>query len=229
MSNYTRSTNFTAKDALASGNPSKIVLGSEHDTEYDAIAVAIATKLDSIETLSAETSLATGDSIPLYDTSATTNKRITVSNARLALSSWTETGFYASSSATTSCADNTYTRIALGTEVYDPGNLFSSNYYATPTTGLYLFFGCVQIAISSAIGTTVAGGLQIADSGGVTLSSVNFDTAITTVASNPGPGGLMIVSLTAGQRVYLTGFQNNGGARNAAAGGACYLGGWRIS
>ena len=47
MSNYTRSTNFTAKDALASGNPSKIILGSEHDAEYDAIATAIATKLDS--------------------------------------------------------------------------------------------------------------------------------------------------------------------------------------
>lgn len=47
MANYTRSTNFTAKDALASGNPSKVILGSEHDAEYDAIATAIATKLDS--------------------------------------------------------------------------------------------------------------------------------------------------------------------------------------
>lgn len=47
MSNYTRSTNFTAKDALTTGNPSKIILGSEHDAEYDAIATAIATKLDS--------------------------------------------------------------------------------------------------------------------------------------------------------------------------------------
>lgn len=46
MSNYTRATNFTAKDALASGNPSKIILGSEHDAEYDAIATAIATKHD---------------------------------------------------------------------------------------------------------------------------------------------------------------------------------------
>lgn len=229
MANYTRSTNFTAKDALASGNPSKIILGSEHDAEYDAIATAIATKLNSIETLSAETSLASGDSIALYDISATSNKRITVSNARLAMASWAETGFYASSSGTTSCTDNTYTRIALGTEVYDPGNLFSSNYYSVPTTGLYLFFGRVQIAITNAIGTTVSGGLQIADSGGSTLSSVNFGTVITTVASNPGPGGVYVVSLTAGYRVYLAGFHNNDGARNALAGGACYLGGWRIS
>lgn len=46
MSNYTKATNFTAKDALLTGNPSKIVRGSEIDIEYDAIAVAIATKAE---------------------------------------------------------------------------------------------------------------------------------------------------------------------------------------
>jgi hypothetical protein len=47
MSNYTKSTNFAAKDALASGNAAKIVKGTEIDTEFDNIAVAIATKADS--------------------------------------------------------------------------------------------------------------------------------------------------------------------------------------
>lgn len=46
MSNYSKATNFTAKDALATGNPSKIIKGSEFDTEFDAIATSIATKLD---------------------------------------------------------------------------------------------------------------------------------------------------------------------------------------
>ncbi len=32
MSNYTKSTNFATKDALASGNPLKIVKGTEIDT-----------------------------------------------------------------------------------------------------------------------------------------------------------------------------------------------------
>lgn len=44
MSTYTKATNFTAKDALASGNPSKIIRGSEFDTEFNAIATAIASK-----------------------------------------------------------------------------------------------------------------------------------------------------------------------------------------
>jgi hypothetical protein len=47
MSNYTKSTNFATKDALSSGNPLKIVKGTEIDTEFNNIQTAIATKSDS--------------------------------------------------------------------------------------------------------------------------------------------------------------------------------------
>ena len=47
MSNYTKTTNFATKDSLPSGNPAKIVKGTEINTEFDNIAVASATKLDS--------------------------------------------------------------------------------------------------------------------------------------------------------------------------------------
>jgi len=46
MSNYTKSVNFAAKDDLASGNPSKIVKGSEIDTEFNNIATAVSSKSD---------------------------------------------------------------------------------------------------------------------------------------------------------------------------------------
>jgi hypothetical protein len=46
LSNYTKSTNFATKDALASGNPLKIVKGTEIDTEFNNIATAVATKAD---------------------------------------------------------------------------------------------------------------------------------------------------------------------------------------
>jgi len=46
MSNYTKSTNFATKDALTSGNPLKIVKGTEINTEFDNIQTAIATKAD---------------------------------------------------------------------------------------------------------------------------------------------------------------------------------------
>lgn len=46
MSDYTKAVDFAAKDALSSGNPSKTVVGTELDDEFDAIAVAVATKAD---------------------------------------------------------------------------------------------------------------------------------------------------------------------------------------
>ncbi len=46
MSNYTKTTNFAAKDSLPSGNAAKIVKGTEIDTEFNNIATASATKAD---------------------------------------------------------------------------------------------------------------------------------------------------------------------------------------
>jgi len=46
MSNYTKATNFAGKDALSSGDPQKIIKGSEIDAEYNAIASAITSKAD---------------------------------------------------------------------------------------------------------------------------------------------------------------------------------------
>lgn len=46
MSNYVKTTNFTSKDSLASGNPLKIVKGAEFDVEFNAIATAVSSKAD---------------------------------------------------------------------------------------------------------------------------------------------------------------------------------------
>jgi len=46
MANYVVTTNFATKDSLPSGNPSKIIKGTEFSTEYNNIATAIATKAD---------------------------------------------------------------------------------------------------------------------------------------------------------------------------------------
>jgi hypothetical protein len=46
MSNYTKTTNFTAKDSLPTGNVAKIIKGSDFDIEFDALQTAVATKSD---------------------------------------------------------------------------------------------------------------------------------------------------------------------------------------
>jgi hypothetical protein len=46
MTDYTKSTNFASKDSLPSGDPLKIVKGTEIDTEFTNIQTAVATKAD---------------------------------------------------------------------------------------------------------------------------------------------------------------------------------------
>ena len=46
MSNYTKTTNFTAKDTLPTGNAAKIIKGADFDTEFDALVTAVASKAD---------------------------------------------------------------------------------------------------------------------------------------------------------------------------------------
>jgi hypothetical protein len=60
MTNYVKSTNFATKDNLASGDPLKIVKGTEINTEYDNIAIAVATKADTASpTFTGTTTIAT--------------------------------------------------------------------------------------------------------------------------------------------------------------------------
>jgi CO dehydrogenase/acetyl-CoA synthase epsilon subunit len=46
MSAYTKTTNFAAKDALTTGDPNKIVKGTEIDSEYTNIATSVNSKAD---------------------------------------------------------------------------------------------------------------------------------------------------------------------------------------
>lgn len=55
MSDYTKIVDYAAKDALLTGNPAKLVKGTEIGAEFDAIATAVATKVD--ETGGAATNL----------------------------------------------------------------------------------------------------------------------------------------------------------------------------
>ena len=79
MSDYTKSTNFASKDNLSSGNPLKIVKGTEIDTEFNNIQTAIATKQDydaDLTTWAGKTA-PSGDVVGTTDTQGITNKTLT--------------------------------------------------------------------------------------------------------------------------------------------------------
>jgi hypothetical protein len=46
MADYTKATNFAVKDTLTTGNPAKLVKGTELNAEFDAIATAVQTKIN---------------------------------------------------------------------------------------------------------------------------------------------------------------------------------------
>lgn len=51
MSDYTKLTNFAVKDGYTTGNPAKVIKGTEIDDEFNAIATAVATKVDSTDVI----------------------------------------------------------------------------------------------------------------------------------------------------------------------------------
>ena len=63
MSDYIKITDYAVKDALLTGNPAKLVKGTEIGADFDAVAVAVATKYDSTDL---------GVTIQAYDADLTT-------------------------------------------------------------------------------------------------------------------------------------------------------------
>jgi hypothetical protein len=79
MADYAKSTNFASKDTLSSGNPLKIVKGTEIDTEFNNIATAISSKQDydaDLTTWAGKTA-PSGDVVGTTDTQTLTNKTLT--------------------------------------------------------------------------------------------------------------------------------------------------------
>lgn len=81
MSNYVKITDYAAKDALLTGNPSKVVSGTEIGADFDAVATAVATKVDSGGALGTPSSgtltNCTGTAAGLTAGTVTTNANLT--------------------------------------------------------------------------------------------------------------------------------------------------------
>jgi hypothetical protein len=82
MSDYSKSTNFASKDSLATGNPLKVIKGTEIDDEFEAIETAVGTKADL-----ASPTLTGTPSAPTADSSTNTTQLATTAFVKTVLSS----------------------------------------------------------------------------------------------------------------------------------------------
>lgn len=159
MSNYTQSTNFATKDALSSGDPLKIVKGTEINTEFVNISVAIATKADlASPTFTGSPVLPTG----------TTGVTQSAGNNSTALS-------------TTAYTDAAIT--AVKSALFPVGAIYTATVSTNPATllgfGTWTAFGAGRVMIGN------GGGFSAGDTGGSADAIVVSHTHTATV-SDPG-------------------------------------------
>jgi len=130
MTNYTKATNFATKDALSSGNPLKIVKGTEIDTEFNNIATAIATKADlASPTFTGTPTLPTGTIATTQSTGNNTTALATTAFVQAALAAMYPVGsIYTNASVSTNPATllgfGTWTAFGAGRVMvgFDSGN-----------------------------------------------------------------------------------------------------------
>ena len=101
----------------------------------------------------AETSIATDDTILIHDTSASALRKMTRANFVSGIGGTNTPAFEASLSANQSISDATATKVQFNTETFDTANAYdnSSNYRFTPqTSGKYFVYAKVQCDAQSA-------------------------------------------------------------------------------
>ena len=111
MTDYTKTTDFAAKDSLPSGNSGKIIRGAEFETEFDNIATAIATKID-------ETGGTFSGTVNFADTEATG----TTTTATLTVNGNTTLGDDANTDTVTFVADVASSLIPSANNTHSLGN-----------------------------------------------------------------------------------------------------------
>ena len=159
MTDYTKSTNFATKDNLSSGNPLKIVKGTEIDTEFNNIATAIATKADlASPTFTGTPSLPTG-------TTAVTQSS-TDSSTKIATTAFVQ---------------------SVAQVLFPVGAIYSATVSTNPSTllgfGTWTAFGAGRVLIGAGTG---GGATYTAGSTGGSKDAITVSHTHTATVTDPG-------------------------------------------
>ena len=149
MSNYTKSTDFAAKDALLTGAALKTVSGTEINDEYNAIATAVGTKADLVSP--------TLTGVPLAPTAtAGTNTTQLATTAFVQLKADLNGDATESFSATTAATGTDTTQVATTAYVQAEFTLANVNAMAYPVGSIYTAIVSTNPATLLGVGTWTA-------------------------------------------------------------------------
>ena len=93
----------------------------------------------------AETSIATDDTILIHDTSASALRKMTRANFVSGIGGTNTPAFFATLSADQSLSDTTATKVLIDNEIYDTASAFASNRFTPQTAGKYFVYGGIMI------------------------------------------------------------------------------------
>jgi len=219
MSNYTKATNFTAKDSLPSGDSQKIVRGAEFDTEFNAIETAVNSKVDK-----------SGDTSPFVNLAVNVTGTLPVANGGTSLSSYTIGDILYASGAT---ALSKLAGVATGNSIISGGVGTAPSWgkigLTTHVSGTLPIAnggtGSTSAAYCSLI-TNVTGTLPIANGGTGSASTTYCSLTANVTGTLPvANGGTGVASYTIGDILYASGSNTLSKLADVATGNSLVSGG----
>lgn len=207
---YTKLTDFAVKDALLTGNPSKLVRGTELGAEFDAIqtADALNIKPDTVTAATGKTTPVDADLLTLFDSASTFSlKKLTWANLKATLKTYFDT-LYARSGANTDITSLTSltSPIAEVRQIQPISASVAANALTISASALSLEFRSATLtsgAVSFVEGTPT--NLVIPSTATLGTVSATQSRIVVLAINNSGTIELAVVNITGGNDLTETG------------------------